>query len=89
MATRLLLLVRMTMVPPRIHMLSARAVALKNPCTSPSPYFSATCNLSPSLSPMKEKFSGRQATSAPASLASRNSAAADARFSATMWPEVI
>src|SRR5580692_5876196 len=38
---------------------------------------------------MKEKFSGRQAISAPKSLASRSNSAAAARLSSTTCPEVI
>ena len=55
----------MTVLPPKIHMFSCRAVSLRNACTGPSPSASATCSLSASRRPMKEKFSGRHAISAP------------------------
>src|SRR6202795_330965 len=79
----------MTVVPPRIHKPNRRAVSLRKSWIGPSPSASATFSLSASFNPMKEKFSGRQAISAPKSLASRSNSAAAARLSSTTCPEVI
>ena len=73
----------MTVLPPKIHIFSCRAVSLRNACTGPSPAESATFSLSASRRPMKEKFSGRQAISAPKALASRSNPPAALRLSAT------
>ena len=55
----------MTVVPPRIHSFNRRAVSRRKSCMGPWPSDSATWSLSASFRPMNEKFSGRQAISAP------------------------